>query len=325
MGTVVEYFFTVHDAMNTPIAYFPTTCNTNMPANQTTIPYQFGVGIHPGEANDFETVVSGWLIGSNKGDDATTKWRQALPVKNTHFTNFPAGDHTTNSGKCLITGTGSSGTFGSGVTGGTTTVLSPVFSIGRFTVPVVEYYRWFSNEQGYENFKNDPWIVKVRNSPTGAWNTVENTYQGDNNWRRRIFRASSFLPAGSTQLQMMYIISDSVISNWADDGQSVTVGGIDDFFIHDIANTLEIPAIPATRAEVYPNPADNKIQIVLQSGSTGTATLYDMLGRSVSELNINANTTDYTLDTRNLATGQYNLVLQTNFSVQSKKVVIAHK
>ena len=324
MGAVLEYYFIMHDSMNTPIAYFPTTCNPALPGNQATIPYQFGVGIHSNDANDFESVVSGWLIGSNKGDDATTKWRQVVPVKNKTFTNFPSGDHTNDSGKCLITGSGASGTFGAGVAGGTSTVLSPLFSIGRFTMPVVEYYRWFSNEQGYQNFKNDPWIVKVRNSPTASWTTIENTYQGDNNWRRRIFRANTYLPVGSTQLQMMYIISDSVISTWADDGQSVTVGGIDDFFIYDIANTLETPALPATKAEVYPNPADNRIQIVLQAGSIGTATLYDMLGRNVAEVSINANTTTYSMDTRNLAPEQYNLVLQTNFSVQSKKIAVVH-
>ncbi|MCW3123795.1 MAG: C-terminal target protein [Flavipsychrobacter sp.] len=325
MGTVVEYYFIAHDSLNNdPIAYFPVTYNTSLPANQITIPYQFGVGIRSVEGHDFESVVSGWLVGGNKGDDASTPWHQGPPIKNSHSATFPTKDHTSGTGKCLITGNGSSGTYGSGVADGTTTVLSPIFDINRFNIPVVEYYRWFSNEQGYENFKNDPWIVKVRNSASASWTTVENTYQADNNWRRRIFRVSSFLPSGSGQLQMMYVISDSAVANWADGGQSVTVGGIDDFFIYDMANTLEIPAVPATKAEVYPNPADDKIQIVLQAGSTGTASLYDMLGRKVAELSIDQNNTSYSINTKDLGAGQYNMVIQTNSSVQSKKVVVIH-
>ena len=52
-GTVIEYYFVVHDQLNTPNAYFPITCNPSLPGNQTTIPYQFGVGVKSVEGSAF--------------------------------------------------------------------------------------------------------------------------------------------------------------------------------------------------------------------------------------------------------------------------------
>ena len=80
-GTIIEYYFVVHDALNIPNAYFPITFNPSLPANQTTIPYQFGVGVKPVEGNTFESIVTGWKLGGNAGDDATDGlWHEAAPA-----------------------------------------------------------------------------------------------------------------------------------------------------------------------------------------------------------------------------------------------------
>lgn len=242
-----------------------------------------------------------------------------------NFDSWPTGDHTTGTGKCLITGAGSSSNpFGTGVTGGTSTVLSPIFDVNNFANPVVEYYRWFSNEQGYQNFKNDPWIVKMRTSPSAAWTTVENTYQADINWRHRIFRVNSFIPGRPLQLQMMFVASDSLLPTWAANGQSITVGGVDDFFVYDQAATLATPSLPLVKAEIYPNPANDKVQVVLQGNNTGSIKVYDMLGNQVTAQLIDQNNSAYTVNTANLAAGSYNLVIQTEQSIQSKKIVVVH-
>jgi len=326
-GTVIEYYFVVHDQLNTPNAYFPITCNPSLPGNQTTIPYQFGVGVKSVEGSAFETAPAGWQIGGVPGDDATAgQWHDGAPVKNTDFDSWPVGDHTTGKGKCLITGYGTGGTIlGTPVAGGTTTVLSPIFAINSFVNPVVEYYRWFSNEQGYENFKNDPWIVKIRNSGSAPWTTIENTYQADVNWRHRIFRVSSYIPGGSSQFQIMFVASDSILPTWADNGQSTTVGGIDDFYIYDMGSTLETPLLPAMKAEIYPNPADNSIEVVMQPATKGTIGLYDMMGRKLTEIATDESNTTYSVNTATVVAGIYNLMIQTDKSIQSKKIVIAHQ
>lgn len=322
-GSIVEYYFVIHDSLNVPNAYFPITCNPSMPANQVTIPYQFGVGISAIDSNTFEGATTGWGISGNPGDDATAGlWQQGVPVPATFLlTAWPAQDHTTGSGQCLVTGAGTLFS-GTGVTGGTSTVLTPVFDISGYADPIVEYYRWFSNEQG-ANFKNDPWIVKISDGSGGSWQTVENTYQPDIAWRRRIFPVSTYL-TGATHIQLKFFASDSLLSNWDNNGQSTTVGGVDDFFIYDKQNA-SVAASPVLNASIYPNPADETVHIDLASAKTGTISCYDLLGQKIMEMAIDLKSTNYTLSTKKLAPGNYSLVIQTDNSIQSKKIVVEHR
>ena len=328
LGTVIDYYFIMHDSLGENNGFFPITCNPTLPFYQRTIPYQFAVGIQAVDSNNFEGATTGWLIGNNTGDNATAgKWTNQVPVPNTFFDSWPSGDKTTGTGKCLITGSGTAGSgfFGQGVTNGTTTVISPVFDITGFTTPIVEYYRWFSNEQNFSNFKNDPWIVKVRDASTTSWQTVEATYQCDINWRRRIFRVDQYLTPGTTQIQLKFYASDSILGTWSGNGQSTMVGGIDDFAIYDKGTPVGVNDVKPTKAEIYPNPADEQIQVVLQSAGTGTIRLYDNIGRVVAEVTIQHNQNKYTINTANLSAGQYNLILQTTGLIQSKKVVVVHQ
>ena len=323
-GTTVEYYFVVHDALSVPNAYFPITCNPSMVSSQVTIPYQFGVGIGAVDSNNFEGAVAGWGISGNPGDDATDGlWHQGVPTPATiYYTAWPAHDHTTGSGQCLVTGAGAFFS-GTGVTGGTSTVLTPVFDISGFTNPIVEYYRWFSNDQG-ANFKNDPWIVKINNGAGGAWQTVEHTYQSDVAWRRRIFPVSTYLP-GATHVQLQFFASDSLLTNWDSNGQSTTAGSIDDFFIYDKRDLSGVAVVSALKSNIYPNPADETVNIVLSQDVPGTISCYDVLGQKVEELTIASGKTNYTISTKDLSPGTYSLVIQTGGSIQSKKIVVAHK
>jgi Secretion system C-terminal sorting domain len=327
IGTTVEYYFIVHDSMNTPTAFFPITYNPALPVNQRTIPFQFAVGVVGKDTTNFETVAAGWSISSNPGDDATAGlWQRMAPIpSSTIFTSWPNSDHTTGAGKCLVTGsgTGGSGFTGVPVHGGTTTVISPVFDVSGYSKPVVAYYRWFSNEQDFSNFKKDPWIVKIRDASNATWITLENTYQADVNWRRRIFPVSQYLPT-ATHVQMKFFASDSVYSTWASNGQTITVGAVDDFVIYDQGDRTGVSNITVPKADIFPNPADDNIQILLPGNNTGRITLYDMTGKKITGLNIDENTNNYSINTKGLATGNYNLVIEAGKSIQSKKVVVMH-
>ncbi len=325
-GTTIEYYFVVHDSLNVPNAFFPITCNPALPPHQATIPYQFGVGIASAVDFDFESPVSGWGIALNPGDDATLGlWHQDDPVPNPFYTSWPAGDHTSGAGQCLVTGAGDGAMFGTAITGGTSTVLSPVFDISSFSTPVVEYYRWFSNEQYLENFKKDPWIVKIRDASGSAWQTVENTYQADDNWRRRIFTVSQFLPATATQIQLKFFASDSILNTWVDDGQTITVGGVDDFSIYDKAAPASVKSVAPAKMEIYPNPADEQVHITLSADDNGTITLYDVKGKKMVAIPLEQSCNTYSLDTKGFPPGSYSVVVQTNGSIRSKKIVVVHK
>jgi Zn-dependent metalloprotease len=321
-GTVVEYFFILHDSLTIANAYFPITCNPKLTASQATITYQFGVGMHTVINNNFDGAEPGWAIGGNPGDNATTGlWQVGYPSGSVNGI-FPLGDHTTHLSQCAITGNGVSDT---GVSFGLTTMLTPVFDISAYSVPVIEYYRWFSNEQGYQNFKNDPWIVEIRDAANTSWQTVEKTYQGDDSWRRRMLTVSAYLPSTATGIQMRFSASDYIVPSWARKGQSLTAVSMDDFTIYDKGSNVGVPIVAATIAEIYPNPANNAINIKLSAGNTGTLKVYDLAGKSVATQVLQQNATNYTVDTRGLADGAYNVVIQTEQSIVCRKVVVTHE
>lgn len=323
-GTVVEYYYAMHDALGIVNGYFPVAFNPTIPANQSNIPYQFAVGVKKVDSNDFEGSVTGWHIGFNSGDNAASgQWKRRVPNTFSVFTGAfigPDADHTTGFGQCLET-------LDNGdqiVSSGTTTAISPVFDISGYSSPVIEYSRWYSNDAGFDNFKNDPWVVKIRNAANTSWVTVESTYQGDNKWRRRVFPVSAYLPSGTAQIQVKFFASDSTLATWSNNGQSNTIGAVDDFIIYD-RKTVTVPEMPVAKAEVYPNPADENINIKLQQGSAGAVSLYDLTGKKIMSMPLQAGISSYVLNTHDIVPGIYSLMIETDKSVEWKKIAVTHK
>ena len=56
-----------------------------------------------------------------------------------------------------------------------------------YTTPVVEYYRWYSNDRG-DGGRNDFWRVDVIDLDAPVPYFVDFTRQSDYNWRRRLVR-----------------------------------------------------------------------------------------------------------------------------------------
>jgi hypothetical protein len=312
-GTVIDYFFVMHDALNVANGYFPITCNPSLPDYQATIPYQTGVGMHSVVTNDFSTAVTGWSVGRNVGDDASAGiWQRGI---------WSLGDHSTGSGQCVSTSASSTSYT---VSKGTTTVITPVFDISTYTNPVIEYYRYFTNETSSKNFKNDPWIVKIKDASASTWTDVERTYQADDTWRRRIFRVSSFIPGTPSSIQLKFFASDSIQSTWASNGQSKTSCGLDDFAIYDMGYTAAVSTAPFVRAQLYPVPANEQLTIFLPDPQAGNIALYDLYGKKVAETAQSSSTNNYTLNTAGITPGSYNVVITSPSSIQSRQVTIMH-
>lgn len=315
-GSVVEYYFTIHDMRNAPNAYLPITCNHTMPANQTTIPYQFGIGLFARDSTDFETMAQYYSIALCPGDDAVYGlWLQCMPTGALHI------DHTTGTdlGMCL-----ESKSTGMGMRG-TSSVITPAFDISGYSNPVVSYYRWFSNESGNFNFKNDPWIVKIRDASGGPWQTIETTYQGDDNWRRRIFPVRAYLPASATHIQLRFFASDSMRYDYLMNGQSDILAAIDDIFVYDKGVPAAIASSSMGRSAIYPNPADDRISIALATRNVPTTiSVSDMNGQKMLEVTVPSHENHYALDTRHLADGYYNIFIATGTHVEMQKIAVLH-
>ncbi|MGN6568430.1 MAG: T9SS type A sorting domain-containing protein, partial [Flavipsychrobacter sp.] len=313
-GNIIDYYLAITDTLNYTDAYYPATYTPGLSSLQTSIPYQFGVGLTPTYTNTFEdsTDVKGWHIGNNVGDDATGGiWIWAVPMES--YVRTAAGDivcqtgvdHTPHAGstkgKCLVTGNASSSALGintADVDNGKTTVLTPAFDLTGYANPVIEYYRWYGNDMG-DNPKEDLWQVQVRDSSTAFWKNVDQTYQSDYNWRKRIFALKEYMTSKSN-IQLKFVAQDPVESGLYRYGQSTVEAAVDDFFIYDISSPSGVSTQIPLKANIYPNPADNKIEIALSSATDGAISIYDLSGKQLNNVSISGST-HYELDTHSLA------------------------
>lgn len=332
-GTIIDYYFGVYDYLNTSVYGLPGGYDaTPAMAFQVTIPFQFGVGISERTKQDFESTATDWSTGISADNATSGIWTQVSPTAT--FTSGSFGslpvqtgkDHTTGSGQCMVTGNGFSVDI-QDVDNGRTTLESPVIDISGFFDPVIEYYRWYSNDRAASspsNIRTDFWQVQINNTLSVIWKNVDYTYQSDHSWRRRIFKVSEYWQ-GSSKIQMRFIAQDAVNVTLPNNGQNIVEAAVDDFIIYDGAPT-SVSGTPANvRAEVFPNPADDKINVVMPKGMVGDMQLMDITGRVISKQGVDGKATNYTVDTRGVAAGTYMLFIQTDKAIQNIKVVVSHK
>lgn len=327
-GSIIDYYFHVYDVLSIPSATFPNSYFSDpSEAYRSNLPYQFGVGIHVTQKTTFDDGTGeDWTAGGVSGDNATSgKWILIKPT-GTYTNGTPvqtSADHTTGNGKCMVTGNSTGSSINSGdVDGGKTTLMTPPLDLSGYVYPMIEYYRWFSNDKnsGYNAArKMDPWQVQIRSNNSIIWYNVENTLQSDNSWRRRIFALDEYLPV-RTDITMRFVASDKVTTN-----EQTVEAAVDDFFLYD-GVPLSVNDVAPAKASIYPNPADDRIQVVMPAPVKGTMTLYDALGRSVSAYQLDGANTHFVISTAGYTSGNYTLLIQTdNKTIQSSKVVISHR
>lgn len=327
VGTIVDYYFGIYDYSNSLNASFPQGFTPSGLSSTKTIPYQFGIGLDMKSGTDFENTDPAWTIGNASGDNATAGiWIQATPIGSflTGATSpipvQPSMDHTTGTtGKCLVTGNATSTSSAVGtadVDNGKTTVLTPVFDISNFVDPVIEYYRWYSNDAG-SNPGQDYWQVMIKDSATSSWITyVDRTLKTDNTWRRRIFKVKDYIPGGTGKIMMKFVAED------ANPG-SIVEAALDDFYLYDRGIPSSVDNLTNEKAVIYPNPANNEIHVDLKKTSKGSVSIYDLSGKQIADYPF-SNASTINIDTKSLAAGSYFLMIKTGKSIQSHKISVIH-
>lgn len=328
-GSIVDYYFKAYDVIAASNFGLPKGFDPVITSSELTLPYQYGVGINVGRyVIDFENSIDGWELGVS-GDDATGgiwEWTDPEGTTSSGEQIQPEDDHTKGStGKCLVTGNKQlfGSVSGDDVDGGKTTARTPVFDL-PFHEPVVEYYRWYSNDRGSNNnLRGDYWTVEIRAASSVLWKRVDYTKESDQSWRRRIFRVSEYLP-NATTVQLQFIAEDRVTSG-SQSGQNIIEAAVDDFIIYEGSPASVENTALSIKSQVYPNPADNAINIVVPDGSKGSITLYDVTGKTISVTTVADDKTQYNLNTQNIVSGTYMVMIQTQYAVQNATVVINHK
>ncbi len=178
---------------------------------------------------DFEaTGDEGWQ-GGMAGDTATTgQWVRGDPIATAAQ---PGNDHTPGSGNvnCWFTGQGSpGGSVGENdVDNGITTLQSPVLNMDGLQFVRVDYWRWYSNDEGAAP-NEDTLRVRLSGNGGSSWTTVETVGPGGSEssggWFEGGFLVDEFMTPTSTMV-FKFVAEDKATSG------SIVEAAIDDVAI----------------------------------------------------------------------------------------------
>ena len=231
---------------------------------------------------DFETA-QGWTVGDPSDNATTGVWVREEPV-GTYVGGIPVQpevDHTPDpASMCFVTGNAAAsdppGT--NDVDGGHTTLYSTDFSAAGLSRPVIEYYRWYSNNAGGAP-GTDFWRVEITNDNGANWVPVENTNDSDNSWRRVLFFISDYVaPTGNMKLRF-------VAEDIGD--PSLIEAAVDDFRLLSFPPTLAVSDGPRSRhlelRAPTPNPfrGSTRLDYALPARSAVALDVFDPNGRLV--------------------------------------------
>jgi len=327
-GEIIDYYFSAIDLLDNegvyfPVNYYPTSV---LASSRVTLNYQFAVGVSRMRTVDFESSLSSdWQLGVATVDNATSgKWIQAQPIATYNNSQIvqTGNDHTTGSGKCLITGNAAGNAYNQSVKNGLTSVRTPFYELGDYTNPIVEYYRWYSNDRGL-NPKKEIWKVQISSGSEVFVKDVENTNQSDHQWRRRIINVKEYYPA-ATKMQLRFLATESIPTGSSSNG--LVEAGIDDFVIYEgkegVVSSIEEKK--QELAKIYPNPAIDILNIILPSANFDNTEIsfYDITGKMVSTVPITKGATRYSINTKSMTSGQYLLVVKMDKTIQTQKITI---
>lgn len=225
-GSDVQFYFeaqTTAAATGRSPASAPTAFYTT-PVQQTIVKY-----------TDSAEVNTGWTIGA-AGDAATAGiWELAVPQATAAQ---PGADHSVVGTKCWITGaTAGAGVGTNDIDGGATTLTTPTFDA---TTPAgfqpgeayVEYWRWYSNDQGGAP-NADSMPVQISNNNGSTWTQLELVTDNSNAWVNKRFKVSDFV-APTASMKLRFIARDLATG-------SIVEAGVDDV----LATVVTCPCKPA--------------------------------------------------------------------------------
>ena len=162
----------------------------------------------------------GWTVG-DIGDSATTGiWELADPEGTGAQ---PEDDHTPTGTQCWFTGQGSASLGSNDVDGGSTTLFSPVMDATGMNDPVLSYWRWYSNDQGFT--PDDEFVVEISNNAGATWFPLETLTNSTTGWERFRVNVSDVLPP-TNQMQLKFIATDALTG-------SIVEAAVDDLTISE--------------------------------------------------------------------------------------------
>ena len=277
-------------------------------------------------ADDFEAAATGWTLGTP--NDATTgTWEQGAPQATFGLDGRPVQpgfDHTPEPGRlALVTGaTAGAGAGSFDVDNGSTTLLSPILNTVPFDQVHLSYARWYSNNKG-DSPGRDVLAIDISSDGGDTWMTLERPGESMLVYRTPVFALDALVPP-TEQLRLRFIASDlsagSLVEAVLDDFLLVGIplpdadgdgypdvrdncpafsnpeqfdtDGDGNGDLCDCApgdpSLLSVP-VEVTGVTAVPSGGSTLLSWDDQSGSAGSATLYDAATGNLSDLQLDRN------------------------------------
>lgn len=284
--------------------------------------------LHDHESN------AGWLPGDSFDDAVTGRWQWVEPLGSVLAGQqvAPEDDHTPTGILCYVTENPfidfSPGAHD--VDNGHTTLYTSTFNgLVAGPDPLIEYYRWYTNDLGSAP-GTDLWRTEISNDGGLSYLPVETTSSSDNSWKRVVFFIKDYIPPTAI-MRMRFIAEDT--------GQpSLVEAAVDDFrllsFTAGITAVAGEPAPALAFALPSPNPSRGGTRFTFQLPASGSASLaiFDLSGRRVRQLStglLAAGPHEANWDGRDeggaaVASGLYFARLETANGTLTQRVVRSH-
>jgi len=231
----------------------------------------------------------GWTVGAPGDYDTSGVWVRVDPVGTTNedTLNFiliqPADDHTPDGTRCWVTG--NSDTLfvpGTNDVDGRTTLTTASFDAltPGTAVPVIEYWRWYTNDTGGA-IGGDEWMADISNDDGATWVPLERQPGTVNSWERVLARIEDFVTPSHT-MRVRFIAEDG-------DPPSIVEAAVDDFRLLTFpAGTVVDEAAPSALqlAPPWPNPAraNATLRLHVPAAAHVHLAIYDVTGRRIRAL-----------------------------------------
>lgn len=251
---------------------YVTTCSTqNIDAATGTLTVYLDPGIYDDFSFDF-----GW---TTSGSALTGQWERGIPYGNNNGS-APGDDIAGDCGdQCFVTGNDPNTVPDAGdVDGGPVTLISPVMDLTSYTVPYVDYMRWF-----YCNFGPNPEDDTLRVFVSDGTNTVEIDKIGRDvptfgQWVPMTIKLSDFVSI-TTTMQFFFVTSD------LDPDVNITEAALDVFRIVEESD-LSLDEMEKKIA-VYPNPFSDIIFVEGVENNTSYS-IHALSGQLIDRGEVNA-------------------------------------
>lgn len=243
-----------------------------------------------------------WTVNSN---DTIGNWDYGKPIGAEIFGTaiHPYNDLDNDFGdKCWSTG--NSGNNFDFVVNNTTNLTTPNMDLSNFEQPVVRFYAWFINVN-QNNWGDDSLIVTINNGFQST-DLLVLTNKFDDSFKKYTIDLNGIIPLTNTTT-----ISFKAKAN--NTGNQILECALDGFYLYDKADlntstpTVNLPNF--NNVSIIPNPFTNKCTIKFNNfdlwgkQSPFVFTLFDTMGRTILQTNLNQNT--ITIQNKNLNKGMY--------------------